>query len=83
MLPEPVLEPMPLVPLEPLVLPAPDGLLLLGEALEPVEPLEDDEPCVDPSASQREHVLPRDPGGVDGTVGDAQRRNRHTLDARP
>jgi hypothetical protein len=44
-LPEPVLEPMPLVPLEPLVLPAPDGLLLLGEALEPVEPLEDDEPC--------------------------------------
>ena len=44
MLPEPVLEPMPLVPL---VLPAPDGLLLLGEAL---EPLEDDEPC---SCTQR------------------------------
>jgi len=37
-LPEPVLEP---VPLEPLVLPAPDGLLVLGDAL---EPLEDDEP---------------------------------------
>src|SRR6185436_1119022 len=43
-LPEPVLEPM---PLEPPVLPAPDGLLLLGEAL---EPLEGDEPC---SCTQR------------------------------
>ena len=42
MLPEPVLEPM---PLEPLVLPAPDGLLVLGEVL---EPLEDDEPLDEP-----------------------------------
>jgi hypothetical protein len=48
-LPEPVLEPM---PLEPLVLPAPDGLLLLGEAL---EPLEDDEPC---SCRQRSFSAP-------------------------
>jgi hypothetical protein len=51
-LPEPVLEPMPLVPLEPLVLPAPDGLLLLGDAL---EPLEDDEPC---SCRQRSFSAP-------------------------
>ena len=48
----PVLEPEPM-PVEPLVLPAPDGLLVLGDALEPledgelVEPLED-EPLVEP-----------------------------------
>ena len=48
MLPEPVLDPM---PLEPLVLPAPDGLLLLGEAL---EPLEDDEPLDDEPCSRRQ-----------------------------
>src|SRR6476646_5484281 len=48
-LPEPVLDPM---PLEPLVLPAPDGLLLLGDAL---EPLEDDEPC---SCRQRSFSAP-------------------------
>jgi hypothetical protein len=47
-LPEPVLDPM---PLEPLVLPAPDGLLLLGEAL---EPLEDDEPLDDEPCSRRQ-----------------------------
>lgn len=50
-LPEPVLEPM---PLEPLVLPAPDGLLL-GEAL---EPLEDEEPLDGCSRRQRSFSVP-------------------------
>ncbi len=53
MLPEPVLEPM---PLEPPVVPEPDGLLVLGDALEPLEgdePL--DEPC---SRTQRSFSAP-------------------------
>jgi hypothetical protein len=47
--------------------------------------LEDDEPGVDPLPPEREHVLPRDPGGVDGAVrdaGEAMIRNRHTLGMR-
>jgi len=50
-LPEPVLEPM---PLEPLVLPAPDGLLVLGDALEPL----DDEPLDGCSRKQRSFSVP-------------------------
>ena len=62
---------------------APLGQLLPDEPAVPVErlvglgvelvALEDDEPRVDPLAPQREHVLPRDAGGVDRAVGDAER----------
>ena len=64
---------------------APLGQLLPGEPAVPVErlvrlgvelvALEDDEPRVDALAPEREHVLPRDAGGVDRAVGDAERRS--------
>ena len=41
--------------------------------------LEDDEASVDPQPPQRLHVLPRDPGRVDGTVRHPQPVGRHRV----
>ena len=47
----------------------------VGLWVEPVA-LEDDEPCVHAAPSERLHVRPRDPGGIDRTVDYAERATR-------